>query len=62
MSVIRGYRLGRWDIPALLDEKKTVEEKVVWINNFNDSEKKIHGVELEKLPSSGKNKSNGLRG
>ena len=41
MSVVRGYRLGMWDIPALSDPKKTVQDKVDWINKFNSSGKKF---------------------
>lgn len=37
MSVIMGYRAGKWDIPALND--KTVAEKCEWINKHNDSKK-----------------------
>lgn len=38
-STIRGYRQGLWDIPALSDSKKTVKEKVAWIEKFNKSGK-----------------------
>ncbi len=36
-SCIMGYRLGRWDIPAL--NNRTVEEKCAWINAHNTSDK-----------------------
>lgn len=39
MSCIMGYRMGRWDIPALKD--KTVEEKCEWINGHHNSKKKF---------------------
>ncbi len=39
ISTIRGHRQGLWEIPALSDPKKTVKEKVAWINKFNDSDK-----------------------
>ena len=38
-SVISGHRQGLWKIPALSDPKKTVKEKVAWINKFNGSDK-----------------------
>ena len=41
MSVVRGYRLGMWDIPGLSDPKKKVKDKVDWINKFNSSGKKF---------------------
>jgi len=41
MTCIMGYRLGFWNIPALSDDSKSVEEKVAWINRFNDSGKKF---------------------
>lgn len=37
MSVIMGYRMGKWDIPAL--NSKTVQEKCDWINTHNTSKK-----------------------
>lgn len=39
ISVIRGYRLGIWDIPALSDKNKSVKDKINWINNFNKTDK-----------------------
>lgn len=39
MSVVMGYRAGRWSIPALDD--LTVAEKCDWINKHNDSKKKF---------------------
>ena len=30
---------GLWDIPALPDPKKTVKNKITWINKFNGSDK-----------------------
>jgi hypothetical protein len=39
MSVIMGYRAGKWSIPAL--DNLTVAEKCVWINKHNDSSKKF---------------------
>lgn len=39
MSVIMGYRAGRWSIPAL--DGKSVEEKCEWINSHNNSKKKF---------------------
>lgn len=39
MSVIMGYRAGKWDIPAL--NNLTVSEKCEWINQFNSSKKKF---------------------
>ena len=39
MSIIMGYRAGKWDIPAL--NNLTVSEKCEWINKFNTSSKKF---------------------
>lgn len=39
MSVIMGYRAGKWDIPAL--NGLTVVEKCEWINKHNTSKKKF---------------------
>lgn len=39
MSVIMGYRAGKWDIPAL--NGLTVAEKCEWINKHNDSKKQF---------------------
>lgn len=41
MSCVMGHRLGDWNIPALSDPTKSVEEKVAWINKFNTSSKKF---------------------
>lgn len=35
VSIIMGYRAGKWDIPAL--DGLTVDEKCIWINQHNDS-------------------------
>lgn len=39
MSVVMGYRAGKWDIPAL--DGLTVAEKCEWINKHNDSKKQF---------------------
>ena len=39
LSVIMGYRSGKWDIPAL--DRKTVAEKCAWINQHNESTRKF---------------------
>lgn len=39
-SVIMGYRIGLWDIPAL-GELKSVAKKIEWINTHNHSSKKF---------------------
>ena len=39
MSIIMGYRAGKWDIQAL--NNLTVSEKCDWINKFNSSNKKF---------------------
>lgn len=41
ISCVMGHRLGFWNIPALSDPEKTVDEKVAWINQFNTSSKKF---------------------
>lgn len=40
MSIIMGYRGGKWDIPAL--NNKTVVEKCDWINKHNTSKKQFN--------------------
>ncbi len=39
ISIIMGYRAGKWDIPAL--NGKTVAEKCSWINEHNSSSRKF---------------------
>lgn len=39
MSIVMGYRAGKWDIPAL--NNLTVSEKCEWINQFNSSKRKF---------------------
>ena len=41
ITCVMGHRLGHWEIPALSDKTKSVEEKVAWINKFNTSGKKF---------------------
>ena len=41
ISCVMGHRLGFWNIPALSDASKKVEEKIAWVNKFNTSNKKF---------------------
>ena len=40
-SVIMGYRLGLWSIPYLDTEELSLEEKLAWINSFNETGKEF---------------------
>lgn len=41
MSIIMGYRAGKWDIPELSKPGMSVKDKVDFINKFNDGSKKF---------------------
>ena len=41
MSVIMGYRAGKWNIPGLSNPAMSVKDKVEFINRFNTSSKKF---------------------
>lgn len=40
MSIVMGYRCGKFIIPDL-DRCETVQDKIDWINTYNDSKRKF---------------------